>query len=93
MRMIRKFIEDYKLARARALAEICDRVAVIDGRGYVVFFKRSLFLGRIEGTQLVKLPAAFTRRGHPGDATQEEARRALRGDYDRRHNPLDELNF
>lgn len=92
MGMIRKFIEDYKLAWARGITEHCDRVAVIDGRGYAVFYKRSLFLGRIKGAKLVKLPASFTRRGHPGDATEEEARRALRGMSPRR-NRLDELYF
>ena len=95
--MIRKFIEKFKHDWAAAAENICDRLAVIDGERWAVFYKRSFFRNRINKNRIrliTKLPAALTtRRSYGGNMTYEEAVEALRGDRVGRRNPLDDLKF
>ena len=99
MGTIRKCIEDFKKGMAEEAARICDRITVIDGQPYAVFYKRSFWRGLIKknSARLTKLPATFTPRGSDGgNMTYEEAVEAMRnaGCRDRiRPNPLDKLKF
>lgn len=101
MGMIRNFIEKFKHDWAAAAENICDRVAVIDGQRFAVFYKRSLFGNGINKNRIrriTKLPAALTASSSSGNMTYEEAAEAMRvsGARDRtgaRSNPLDKLKF
>ena len=95
MEIIRKFIEGFKIGMAQAAAEHCNRIAIISGQSYAVKYRRTFFLGRIKKNRpkLTKLLATLTARGSGGNMTYKEAVKALRGDHDRRRNPLDELKF
>jgi hypothetical protein len=102
MGMIRTFIENFKHDWAQAAEKICDRVAVIDGERYAVFYKRTFFRNRINKNRIrlmTKLPAALTASGsNDGNMTYEEAMDAMRVSGARqrpvgRPNPLDKLKF
>jgi hypothetical protein len=98
MGIIRKFIEDFKRGWYTSAAELCDRIATIDGKRYAVFYRRTFFRGRIKKNRprLTRLPAKFmgsSSGGNSGNMSYEEAVEALRGDRVGRRNPLDDLKF